>query len=365
MNVWLVARREIVSKLHDRAYLIGIAVMVVILLATLVGNTLLSRQVSSSRDRVATVGTEATQVANAAGLVAVPVDDLAAGEALLRAPEPDTVKAIATIDANGEATLIGLESVGDRVENSFTVRPEVQLLEPPKASQGVMFAVSFAFAILFLIVSLTFGMGIAQSVVEEKETRVVELLVAAIPVRVLLAGKIVGNVALAFGQMALFVVLGLVAMRVMDSPASLSTVLNSSVAWFLVYFVLGFAMMACLWAVCGSMATRQEDLGSVTMPMQMLLMIPFFVATYSQTSNVVLRVFSFIPFTSPIAMPKRVVLDDAEAWELAVSLGLLVVAILVVIAISARIYQGALLQTTGKGNLRRAWQASTGELTTT
>jgi ABC-2 type transport system permease protein len=365
VKFWLVARREIVTKLHDRAYLIGIAVMVVILLGTLVGNTLLSREVSSSRERVATLGTEATQIAEAAGLEAVPVDDLAAGEALLRAPEPDTVKAIATVDEDGKATLIGISSVGDRVDNAFTVQPEVRLLEPPKASQGVLFAVSFAFALLFLIVSLTFGMGIAQSVVEEKETRVVELLVAAIPVRVLLAGKIVGNVLLAFGQMALFVVLGLVAMRVMDSPTSLSAVLNRSVLWFFVYFVLGFAMMACLWAVCGSMATRQEDLGSVTMPMQMLLMIPFFVATYSQSSNVVLRVLSYIPFTSPIAMPKRVVLGDVSGWNLAVSLGLLVVTIALVTAISARIYQGALLQTTGKGNLRRAWQASASALPST
>lgn len=365
MNVWLVARREIVTKLHDRAYLIGIAVMAFILIGSLVGNTLLSQQVSGSRDRVATVGPEASRLAEAAGLEIVPVNDVAAGEALLRAPEPDTVKAVATVDRNGEATLIGISSVSDRVAGAFTAQPDVRLLEAPQASFAVLFAVSFAFAILFLIVSITFGLGIAQSVVEEKETRVVELLVAAIPVRALLAGKVMGNVALAFGQMAVFVVLGLVAMRVMDSPASLSTVLNRSVLSFLVYFVLGFAMMACLWAVCGSMATRQEDLGAVTMPMQMILMIPFFVATYSQSSNVVLRVFSYIPFTSPIAMPKRVVLGDVGGWELAVSLMLLVVTIVVVIGISARIYQGALLQTTGKANLRRAWRASADALPTT
>jgi ABC-2 type transport system permease protein len=365
VNVWLVARREIVTKLHDRAYLIGIAVMAFILIGSLVGNTLLSRQLSSSRDRVATVGQEAAQVAEAAGLVPVPVADIAAGEQLLRAPEPNTVKAIATIDRNGQATLTGISSVTDRVAGAFTTSPEVRLLEPPKASQGVLFAVSFAFSLLFLIVSITFGMGIAQSVVEEKETRVVELLIAAIPVRVLLAGKVVGNVLLAFGQMAVFVLLGLAAMRVMDSPASLSSVLNRSVVWFLVYFVLGFAMMACLWAVCGSMATRQEDLGAVTMPMQMLLMIPFFVSTYSQSSNAVLRIFSYIPLTSPIAMPKRVVLGDVGGWGLAASLLLLVLAIFAVIAVSARIYQGALLQTTGKGNLRRAWRASASALTTT
>jgi ABC-2 type transport system permease protein len=364
VKVWLVARREIVTKLHDRAYLIGIAVMVLVLLATLVGNTVLSRQVSSSRERVATVGPEASRLADAAGLVPVPVEDLAAGETLLRAPEPQTVKAVATVDRNGETTLTGLSSVSDRVANAFTTQPEFRLLEPPKASQAVLFAVSFSFAILFLIVSITFGMGIAQSVVEEKETRVVELLVAAIPVRVLLAGKVVGNVALAFGQMALFVLLGLGAMRVTGSSASLKAVLNGSVLWFLVYFVLGFAMMACLWAVCGSMATRQEDLGSVTMPMQMILMIPFFVVTYSQSPNLALRILSYIPFTSPLAMPKRVVLDDAGAGDLAVSLLLLVVTIVAVIGISGRIYQGALLQTTGKGNLRRAWQASTSTLPT-
>ena len=125
--------------------------------------------------------------------------------------------------------------------------------------------------------------------------------------------------------------------------------------WFLAFFVLGFGIFASLWAVAGAVATRQEDLASTTLPLQLLLMIPFFVSVSTQEPNSTLRVLSYIPFTSPFSMPRRIVMGDVGWWQPTLSLALLALGIVATIAVCTRIYSGALLQTTGKAKLRKAW----------
>jgi len=138
-----------------------------------------------------------------------------------------------------------------------------------------------------------------------------------------------------------------------------SSLLTASIGWFLAFFLLGFGILACLWAVTGAIATRSEDLASTTLPMQVILMVPFFASMYSQSPNTMLRVLSYIPFTSPFAMPRRIVMGDVGWWQPTLSLVLLAAGIVVTIAVSSRIYSGALLQTTGKAKLRKAWTAAT------
>ncbi|HEY8787541.1 MAG TPA: ABC transporter permease [Actinopolymorphaceae bacterium] len=170
--------------------------------------------------------------------------------------------------------------------------------------------------------------------------------------------KVLGNSLLALGQVALLVVLAFVGTSVVSSGSAVTSLLGASVGWFLAFFVLGFGIQACLWAVTGAIATRQEDLGSTTLPMQIVLMVPFFASMYSQSPNTMLRVLSYIPFTSPFAMPRRIVMQDMGWWQPSVSLVLLAAGIVVTIVVSSRIYSGALLQTTGKAKLRTAWAAA-------
>src|SRR6185503_13723220 len=108
------------------------------------------------------------------------------------------------------------------------------------------------------------------------------ILVAAVPVRVLLAGKVLGNTALALGQIALFVAVGLAGASVAGQPGLVSLLLRAS-PWFLLFFLLGFSMLACLWAAAGAVAARQEDLQATTVPLQILLFVPFLAATYLYT----------------------------------------------------------------------------------
>jgi ABC-2 type transport system permease protein len=368
-TIALVARREITTKLRDKAFLASLAFMLAVLIVSLAVSGILAARASSGHVVVATVGPTATSLATEAGLDTHQVADKAAGVALLSTKGDDKVKAV--VDVTGTATSTGggatdptaisltaLSSVPDSIVTAFSAQPKVELLDPPKSDNGAMIGIGIGFSVVFFFVSITFGMSIAQSVVEEKETRIVEILVTAIPVRALLAGKVLGNCVLALGQVALLVVLALVGTNVVASSGAVSTLLTASIGWFLAFFLLGFGILACLWAVTGAIATRSEDLGSTTLPMQVILMVPFFASMYSQSPNTMLRVLSYIPFTSPFAMPRRIVMGDVGWWQPTLSLVLLAAGIVVTIVVSSRIYSGALLQTTGKAKLRKAWAAA-------
>lgn len=370
-TIALVARREITTKLRDKAFLVSLAFMMAVLIVSLVVSGILAAKATSGHGVVATVGPTSTSLASAAGLETHQVADKAAGVALLSAKGDDKVKAVVEVGSTGSGTtggtdpidptsvsLTALTSVPDSIVKAFSAQPKVDLLSPPKADNGAMIGIGIGFSVVFFFVSITFGMSIAQSVVEEKETRIVEILVAAIPVRALLAGKVLGNSLLALGQVALLVVLAFVGTSVMSSGSAVTALLGASIGWFLAFFVLGFGILACLWAVTGAIATRQEDLGSTTLPMQIVLMVPFFASMYSQSPNTMLRVLSYIPFASPFAMPRRIVMGDVGWWQPTLSLVLLAAGIVVTIAVSSRIYSGALLQTTGKAKLRKAWAAA-------
>jgi ABC-2 type transport system permease protein len=112
-----------------------------------------------------------------------------------------------TLAANAEAagTTVAVLTAGGTVTR--------QLLQPD-ANEGFKLAVGFIFSFLFYFASIMFGMSIATSVIEEKQSRVVEILASAVPLRQLLAGKVLGNVVLALGQMVLFVGVGIIGVGV-------------------------------------------------------------------------------------------------------------------------------------------------------
>jgi ABC-2 type transport system permease protein len=232
--------------------------------------------------------------------------------------------------------------------------PVQRLLDPPSANVEMSLALGFAFAGLFFITSFVFGLMIAQSVVEEKERRVVELLVAAIPVRLLLLGKVTGSTVLALGQVALLLAVGLAGASVAGQGTVVTLLLHSG-GWFLVFFALGFSMLSCAWAATGAMTSRQEELQATTLPIQLLVSIPFFVSVYVTDPGRWLTALSYIPFSAPLSMPRRLMLGDAAWWEpILAALGMAVTgAVLVVIA--TRLYEGALLRTARRTSLRTAW----------
>jgi ABC-2 type transport system permease protein len=210
---------------------------------------------------------------------------------------------------------------------------------------------------VFLVFGAGFGAGLAQSVVIEKQTRIVEILVATIPVRALLAGKIIGHSLLAFGQIAVIALVVPLAMRAGERGELLSVV-APALGWFVPFFVLGFVLLAAMWATAGALVSRQEDLGTTTPVVTMLVMVPYFGVVFFQDNTLAMTILSYLPFSAAVAMPVRLFVGDAQVWEPYLAMLLLVVAVVGVVLVASRLYSGSLLATSGRLKLRQAWSSA-------
>lgn len=217
-------------------------------------------------------------------------------------------------------------------------------LEGTDSSQQVAAGrvLSFVFAILFYLAAVVFGMGIAQSILEEKSHRVVEIIAAAVPVRQVLIGKLAANIGLALGQLVLYLAAGLLAMNLFDVGLEMGWVLRGS-GWFLAFFLVGFSILAALWAVAGAMADRPEDLSATSTPLTTILMVLYFAGLLA--SGTVQTVLSWVPLASSVVMPLRLVQGTAGPVEGAASLGLGLLALVLITAWAGRVYRRAVLRT--------------------
>jgi ABC-2 type transport system permease protein len=359
----IVAAREIAVRLRDKAFVISSIFLLVLVAAA----TILPSLFAGGPTAVAASGPAAASALAAAGdqadLDIRPVADDAAAETAVRNGDVD---AAVVVDGTGSSPLgveiVALDEAPDDLVAALSVASPVRLLDPAEISPGLAFLIPFAFAIVFFMTTLAFGYSISQSVVEEKQTRVVEILVAAIPVRAMLTGKVLGNAVLAAGQIALIVVVAVVGLVLSGSEllsGKLIGQLGGALAWFVPFFLIGFLMLAGLWAVSGSLVSRMEDLGSTTTVVQLLVMLPFFVVTYGSSNPELMVWLSYVPFSAPIAMPVRVFQGEtAGIWEPLLSLLILAATTVACVLLAARLYEGSLLRTNGKTKLGQAWKGA-------
>jgi ABC-2 type transport system permease protein len=202
---------------------------------------------------------------------------------------------------------------------------------------------------------LTYGFWVATGVVEEKSSRVVEILLATIRPRDLLAGKVIGLGLLGLGQLLIVSFFGLVvaaATGALDVDGELIGAVALSLGWF----VLGYAFYASAYAVAGAMVPRQEEIQSSTTPLTMLILISLFIgfAVNDDPDGTLAHVTAFIPPVAPVTMPSRIILGAAPAWEIAASAALMIVATLALIPVAGRIYAAVVLRTGSAVKLREA-----------
>ncbi|KQW08447.1 sodium ABC transporter permease [Leifsonia sp. Root4] len=355
-SVGLVAGREITMRLRSKAFLISTGILMLAVLASVVIGGLVSQ--NPELTKVALIGTSAdaasAAIAEAEGLEGVTADSREDAEQMLRDGE---VSAIVVPSEDTEAanpvTVIGLDQAPGEVVGALSIRPEVVLLEQASQDSFLIYLVALGFGLIFFMSAITFGSTIASSVVEEKQTRIVEILMSTIPVRALLAGKVVGNSAMAFLQIVAIAVLAILGMVVTSQKVLLGT-LGASVIWFIVFFAVGFVMLSALFAATASMVSRAEDVGTVTSPVTMLVMIPYFLVILFNDNPLVLGIMSYVPFSAPVGMPMRVFLGTAEWWEPLLSLAILLATTVVVLALGSRIYSNSLLRLGARVKLAEA-----------
>ncbi len=377
----VVARREVTVKLTDRTFLVSTLVTLLLITALVVVQAVTSDGTSdyrvaatpASAEMAAVVANRAPDVDRSVAVTVDRVPDDAAARAAVTSGDAD-----AWLHPSGDGWVLtgasqvpgGLESVTAQVVRGVVIERNAAragtsiatlqagsvlrtaLLEGDPRTAGVTQAVGFAFAFLFYIASLIYGLQLAQSVVEEKQSRIIEIIATSIPVRQLLAGKVVGNAALAFGQLALYLAVGVAGLGLTDYGSVLPS-LTWPVLWFLVFFLGGFLALACLWAVAGSLASRNEDLQATTTPLTLVIVGTFFGGLLLE--GTARTVASFVPPLSAVLMPMRLLDGQAAWWEPVLALVLLLGFAGVTIVLGERIYRRALLQ--GRVGLRQAWSA--------
>jgi ABC-2 type transport system permease protein len=258
-----------------------------------------------------------------------------------------------------EAALAGAGVRGEAAARILAPAPlAVQALDPASEEENTRDGLVYLGTILLYGQLLGFGYWVASGVVEEKASRVVEVLLAKAPASQLLAGKVLGIGIVGLAQLVGLVVLGLIAAAVtgsVDLPPDTVPVAVQVVAWFL----LGFALYSCLFAVAGAIASRAEELQSTTMPLTFLTMGSFFAALNAGGSpgGAVAKVATFVPFSAPMVLPIRLAAGEVALWEVVVSVAIVLAAIVGAMKLAGRVYAGGAMHLRGQLKVRQALRA--------
>jgi len=376
--VWLVARREILERGRSRSYLLSLLFTVFLLVAGFVLPALVMGDASTLR--LALVGDApaglqpalaATAKAYDAKLEISAVPDRRAAEVALAAKAIDgALQVPADLSSAGtlfvqqrvDATLQGI--TGGAVialrAGSTAVPPAMEVLDPPRDSDTTAIIFANAGIILMFIGIFTYGTWVLTGVVEEKQSRVVEVILSTVRPRDLLMGKVLGIGVLAIAQLVVLVAAGITASqlsgRLVLPPTTLGAVIQ-----LLTWFILGFAFYSTAMGALGALASRPDEANNAAMPVTMsatLFYILSIVFVTQEPSGVLARVLTFLPLSAPMVVPLRAALGAIEPWEVVASIAVMVAAILLLFEAGARVYAGAVLQGGGRMKLRDAWRAS-------
>jgi ABC-2 type transport system permease protein len=380
----LVAGRELRERLRSKAFRISTGVSLAFILAVAILPGVLSDDGPTTYD-VGVFGEGSAELAArlpvVAGLIdSVAVDvrrlaDEAEGRRLVASGDVDAAVGDGRVivdkelgdrlgflvqEANrlvgGEAALAGAGVTGEAAGRILLPEPlAVVPLDPEsKEESDRRGLVSFGTILLYGQL-LGFGYWVASGVVEEKASRVVEILLAKAPSAQLLAGKVIGIGVVGLAQLLGFVAIGLTTASVAGSvelPPATLWVAAQVVAWF----VLGFAFYSCLFAVGGALASRVEELQSTTAPLSMRAMGSFFAAIVAggDPGGPVARVATFLPPSAPMILPIRIAAGEVGTGTVLLSVAIVLLSILGVMALAARVYARGALQLRGPLKLRNA-----------
>jgi ABC-2 type transport system permease protein len=384
---FLVAQREAVERARSRAYIASTALTFVIV-AGLIAVTVWTeggpehyrvgltgptpRELEAAiTATAATANSEVTfvQFADTAALTTAVADKVIhagvvdASTIVLRRAGESPIESVLTAAIRQLRLLEALEGAGiDPDTLAAGMEVEITATEPVSSNDDEAMAMA-AVVLLFLVIT-TYGQWVLLGVLDEKSTRVVEQIVSAVSVRALLAGKVIGIGLLGIGQLLVLVAAGVGAGTVLDAFTLPASTLPTA-AWSLLWFMLGFAFYAVLYAAAGSLVSRTEDAQTAAMPVA-LVSVAAYLGTFglmasSEPDSMVARLVSLLPPVAPIAYPARIAAGGVPWWEICLGLAVTIAAVVMVVRTAARIYAGALLAQGGRIGLRRAWRAA-GEL---
>lgn len=378
-KVWIIAIREFREQTRSRVFRLSTLMTVLIVVAAVVFPALADRNRSQPVyfvGAVEPVSPQLTEIIESSGkplgvdvqvvrfgneaeaenalrydkvlLVVVPGQELVAHVA----PNPNVVSNVSRLIASMSETLrlhAGLAEAGltpEEATRALSHEPlAVRGLEhAPERNDKNAQASGSGMILLFVFLTL-YGAFVLNSVIEEKTSRVVEILLATVRPFDLLAGKVLGIGMVGAIQGGALVAATLLA-RAAVSGSSSASLTPEVLSYTLLWFALGFLLFAGLYACAGALVSRSVDAQSLVMPLQIPLIVSYAVGLYSSVNgpNRLITVLSMIPFTAPMAMLERMSAEEAPLWQVGVSVFLCLVTAAAVMKLAVTIFAGGILR---------------------
>lgn len=386
--VSLVARREISAKLRDKGFLlstvfIAVAILASVLLPVAFGGddvyhvgivdadeplaqAIPARAEASGQDVELTTysDAQAARTALADGAEDAVVEMTVEGPVIVVEDTLDDPlrqvldAAYADVVAVARLQAAGIDAA--EVAQALDVEPlAVEMTDPDADRNAQRQLVAFLGVVVLYGLLILIGQYVAMGVVEEKSSRVVELLLSTIRPWQLLAGKVIGLGLLGLAQLVVIAVVGLGAslqFDVLTVPSEAIGTMVQVIGWF----VLGYGFYAAVFAAGAALVSRQEDLQTVLMPTIVVLVAAFLIAIQAlqDPDSILAVVCSLVPGLSPLVMPVRIAAGDVPWWEVGLAVLLMLVSIVGLVRLGGRIYAGALLRTGGRVKIKDALASS-------
>jgi ABC-2 type transport system permease protein len=412
-RVWLIAKRELMMRFKQRSYRMTTIVQVVIVALIALAPVLIAKfgpdggddDTSTSTTTVAVVDEADANLATTlpiyldamgegAGLIEVErvdsvdearqmIEDGDVDQALVASRNDDGSLVLDLINEDGSATSTDAQRViaaastaamEDRIANSGLSASDIQEVfaapeitvttasgETAEEDDGfdvASYVISFIATILIFMAVVLYGQWVATGVVEEKSSRIMEIMVNAATPRDLLAGKVIGIMLAALCQFGPMLLVGGLVFGLNPQIADLmgvdvgeildvdfGAISATAIGTFLLFFLLGFTLYGSLYAGVGSLVSRQEEVNTAIAPLSTVMFVGYFAAITSLTNpdGLVARITFMFPMTSPFVAVPRVLIGDTSAGEFALAVGLLVLACLGAMWLAGRLYRTGVL----------------------
>jgi ABC-2 type transport system permease protein len=400
-NVWLIAKREYLERVRTKAFLISTILIPVLMGGGIVGSILagskakstshitivsedqqlatdLQSELQNGKDSRMTVdvispGNSATKATLDSMLTDKQLDGYLwitpASSASARPSFSYTPRSAGDISTKGTITsALRTVLMRERLGHQGMVASDVDsLMEPVEinttqagknADTTSSFVAIYVLFFLMYMVILLYGMNVARSIIEEKTSRVFEVLLATIRPEEMMAGKVIGVGSVGLTQVAVWL-----ATAVLLTSTSILSAIGSGtvhvslnamqIIFFVVYFLLGYLLYSSVAAALGAMVNSEQELQQLNMFLVMPLAGCMFALApvITNPSGPVARIISLIPFCSPLIMYLRISLAMPPAWEIALSIVLMIATICAILWVASRIYRVGILMYGKKPNL--------------
>jgi ABC-2 type transport system permease protein len=316
------------------------------------------REVSNSGQREAPQQTLNEQLTEKklAGYLVIPADVLERGKIEFHASNAGGLSsnsrvrnALNTAVIEQRMALAGINP--DRLsELSRSIQMET-INERGERERGQTVMLAYALLMILYITILVYGIMVLRGVIEEKQSRIIEVLLSSVKPFQLMLGKLIGIGLVGLTQYAIWATFALLisgvaaAQAVTVSSITFPKIPISLMIFFVIYFLLGYFLFATFYAMVGAMVSSEEDGQQMTMPITMTIVIPMALSTVvmRHPDSLSATILSLIPFFSPVLMFLRMAIQPPPWWQIALSLVLLISTILGAVWLAAKIYRVGML----------------------